>query len=434
MRKPFTIDDTFIGWALARIVEGFNQPTSDECHKLQIAVWRWAGLPQATNSVFFPAGPFCPAFVVFAGPFFRVVMIRGTDSASQAVGYANPVALHPLGGLKEQRNLTFDFYAGKVLEALNDASPAFQGLTVVGGHSYGGGVATCLARRLAVAFNIGPVELITWGAPRVGSADFLSPLGSVNIQRFMAPEDPVPFLPPHEDEVPPGVFSFLRSRAVADFDWEQPGGGFVLYDDGRTLQRRYSPDAPHFAGRGYAEYSRVLLDAVSADHTFINYRESMRLRYERLIPRQLSLAVYNIEGGIVAPGLLQPVPIAAVRGQLVTLGVEQSRNGAGVALASVAPFPPGGAFMQGHFPTSASPTLVRISADSYTIYWMTRPVLIGLPRGSANATLKKFRAWLRRLPVGGEISAVALSGALSDFLALALAGGQDWAPPYWPVS
>lgn len=152
-----------------------------------------------------------------------VIAIRGTETIAEWVSDANalqvdfPVMASPLypkvhRGFAEIYNTlrTADGLLVKHHAALARAN------VVVAGHSLGGALATLLAA------DVGAAELVTFGGPRVGNADFCACAAKRigRVERFVNLRDPVPKVPlnlPHFQYAELGVpLAFDSEGAVKD--------------------------------------------------------------------------------------------------------------------------------------------------------------------------------------------------------------------------
>jgi len=81
------------------------------------------------------------------------------------------------------------------------------------GHSYGGAIAQAGAIALR-SFGYKTLRIWTYGSPRPGNRTMQGLLGQMENTRFFGDDDPVRYIPPHEDEAP--ALCYLTPRAIVD--------------------------------------------------------------------------------------------------------------------------------------------------------------------------------------------------------------------------
>jgi len=137
---------------------------------------------------------------------------------------------------------------------LRDTNPSRLLLT---GHSLGAALATLLAARLADGDR--PIELVTFGSPRVGDEALAASLGSLTVRRYVNCTDAVALLPP------PLIYSHVRGLHYIDRN------GVIHVGDEPAIAVAKDQRAAH---RAYAQLmwrtGNVLWRAL-ADHAPINY-------------------------------------------------------------------------------------------------------------------------------------------------------------------
>ena len=95
------------------------------------------------------------------------------------------------------RQLTADGAMDRIVELLNDATAQDWRFTVCG-HSLGGALALlCAVLLTSRLYTVRKLEVVTYGAPRVGNVEFALLLDSLHIQctQIMHRQDPVPHVP-----------------------------------------------------------------------------------------------------------------------------------------------------------------------------------------------------------------------------------------------
>jgi len=153
---------------------------------------------------------------------------------------------------------------------LHDTNPSRLLLT---GHSLGAALATLLAARLADDNR--PIELVTFGSPRVGDEALAASLGSLVVRRYVNCTDAVALLPP------PLIYSHVRGLHYIDRN------GMIHVGDEPAIAVAKDQRAAH---RAYAQLmwrsGNVLLRAL-ADHAPINYVSALLGADERTASSQI---------------------------------------------------------------------------------------------------------------------------------------------------
>lgn len=334
-----------------------------------------------------------------------IVLVEGTGSAQQAASYAQGALSKFHNEFGELVNETFWKMSQFILLGLRNVGGLIDRSIILGGHSYGGAVATCMARQLAATGLRDKIELVTWGAPRCGDQRFVDGIPIARWVRFMGSADPVPFLPPHPDEIPDQFRDAVVARVDVTDAWEQGGLGLVLFDTGLTITRKYPEFAPTGPDSNLIEYFFELGTAAFRTHLFSIYVDAMVKRFDR-ITRSVS--------GLVRSVLNSP------------------RTSARITTADYSFYFGVSSMPYVMIPLSSLPRIVRVGPQTYSIYWGGASVFSNLKKGSAKATLRKFVMFLKRFPVG-TTDRTQLGIALDAFLAQAQAGGAGWSPNPWTI-
>ena len=137
---------------------------------------------------------------------------------------------------------------------LRDTNPSRLLLT---GHSLGAALATVLAARLADGDR--PIELVTFGSPRVGDEALVASLGSLIVRRYVNCTDAVALLPP------PLIYSHVRGLHYIDRD------GRIHVGDEPAIAVAQDQRAAHLAYAQLMWRSGNVLWRALADHAPINY-------------------------------------------------------------------------------------------------------------------------------------------------------------------
>jgi hypothetical protein len=137
---------------------------------------------------------------------------------------------------------------------LHDTNPSRLLLT---GHSLGAALATLLAARLADGER--PIELVTFGSPRVGDEALAASLGSLAVRRYVNCTDAVALLPP------PLIYSHVRGLHYIDRD------GTIHVGDEPAIAMAKDQRAAHRAYTQLMWRSGNVLWRALADHAPINY-------------------------------------------------------------------------------------------------------------------------------------------------------------------
>lgn len=137
---------------------------------------------------------------------------------------------------------------------LHETGPSQLLLT---GHSLGAALATLLAARLADGER--PIELVTFGSPRVGDEALAASLGSLMVRRYVNCTDAVAALPP------PLIYSHVRGLHYIDRD------GMIHVGDEPAIAMAKDQRAAHRAYTQLMWRTGNVLWRALADHAPINY-------------------------------------------------------------------------------------------------------------------------------------------------------------------
>ncbi len=405
MLKAIDVRDPYTVWQMANILFR-SQGEDPEFAANACQYWaQQSGFPFG-EITYYPATLVYPAYMFLTLAREVVVLAEGTGGVTQAMFYAWTAAVPYRNDAGEVENGTFARAAVIIAHSLEERNLLSGRSVTLVGHSYGGGVMTCLARVLSDILPREDLQLLTFGAPRAGDAGFCSKVARVVWERYMGPSDPVPFLPPHEDETPTGLIRGARWLAVGAGDWEQSGHGIVIWPDGRTAVAAYPPHTPVQQEEFWWAYTRKLIDAAATSHSFSNYVLACRNRFAAIKRAQPELA---------PPAEKRP---------------EKPPEARVVVVVSTA-F--GGNPMVGKIPVYYRPRRFRQSPTKWGVTWLGFVVWKNISASTAKANIRKLTLWLCRIPVDGVFDSAAFLQAVSTFLYAAQAGGSDWSPNMWPI-
>lgn len=143
---------------------------------------------------------------------------------------------------------------GPILGWLHDTKPERLLLT---GHSLGAALATLLAARLSDGGL--PIELVTFGSPRVGDEALVASLAPVAVRRYVNCTDTVALLPP------PLIYSHARGLHYIDRD------GAIHVGDTPAISVAKDQRAAHLAYAALMWRTGNVPWRALADHAPINY-------------------------------------------------------------------------------------------------------------------------------------------------------------------
>jgi hypothetical protein len=386
-----------------------------------------------------------PKAVAFRFPGQVWVGVSGTDAFTQVLSYANPVDVR-IGSFFDDRifNDRFDLWGQKVADLIEaETDPADT--VFLSGHSYGGAVVTDAAIHLRKRGRRSPIVVTTFGAPKVGGIEYMRPLGTVALRRYVNQGDPIPALPPNE-----GEFGFplkIVTRAAAYVllpHYAYAPGGIMLFPNGDTklgIEPTLTPSIVAVFSR-----SQEGIDALVTsppNHLLAKYGNWLAFRLQR---RHLKLLTNVAEGSsryrligeteLVAPGSIVRTSdqvdaerigqFEAIRNQQVAAmlaaaeGLLLQSEGIDVSYVSI--------------PKEALPRPVRIAGNKWMVYWMENPVFGPVTLGNARTFSKKLKWALLRMGSIGPVNETNMLASLAAFLHQATGGGFGWNPSPWAVT
>lgn len=187
-----------------------------------------------------------PGTVIGVRGDYCVVVIAGTTNFFQAATYSLTSGLGPVNCGDFSTNATWWLGAESVQNRVLAAGPNPAGRILLIGHSYGGAIATILAGQYLAHNPTRPVDLLTYGAPKLGDERLNVLLRRGRLIRMADVGDPVPSMPP---ALPSSLqyFSALGGTVLANWAaFLQPLGqrvidelGVVAENEDTTLSWAY---------------------------------------------------------------------------------------------------------------------------------------------------------------------------------------------------
>jgi hypothetical protein len=172
--------------------------------------------------------------------------------------------------------------------------------TLITGHSYGGAIAAWIGILWNLKRGNNRFQLCTFGSPRPGNAKTLKQLSISRCVRYMSDTDVVPFLPPHNDELP--FVGVLLNFVATGFQSEQEQFpiGTVVHKGGETEDRMYPSSTPVVREKTIGDSVKILIEAALSSHLMHQYVALMRERFlltpEGQAQIALALAVPVVDG------------------------------------------------------------------------------------------------------------------------------------------
>lgn len=181
-----------------------------------------------------------PCHVVFL-PGYQFYLWGGTQTLRQAVtlasAYVDPVSSVAVPGVP----------AGIARQGRAIFNPDY-GIPVLGnqrvilcGHSQGGAVAAAMAGHPSLRGRTQNISVITFGAPRTGTIDFLRVVGGLAMVRWMNDNDPVPLLPPSFATAPSMFLAGIINVSIFYENYRHHFGGVVLSPQGGVTTAEIPP-------------------------------------------------------------------------------------------------------------------------------------------------------------------------------------------------
>ena len=122
--------------------------------------------------------------------------------------------------------------AAEIASTINVTTPWFGQPALLVGHSFGGALAVLVGCNVLATFGASAAQILSFGAPKCGDADFVAAQGSLDVVRYMVEGDAVTVLPPRVEQIgwAAGLFS---DSILEEWDKYRPmDGGLLLKPDG----------------------------------------------------------------------------------------------------------------------------------------------------------------------------------------------------------
>lgn len=150
---------------------------------------------------------------------------------------------------------------------------------IVAGHSLGGAASVVIAKRLNSTLSIGSVSCITYGAPRCGPSSFADSVSTMDIARWMCDDDPVPHVPPRQNEAPLYFCTMTNLGRTNANRYVQCYGGLQIFRHGEVSDADVSSAAAVDIQFNLGAWLVSLVRGLDSPHTISNY--SARLQSYR---------------------------------------------------------------------------------------------------------------------------------------------------------
>lgn len=342
-----------------------------------------------------------PKFVVIARKQETIVIVAGVegfvDLAKLFAGYSAPSAKNTLPAVALP---TFFKVADGV--ARLERFGFLPGVPLIlCGHSWGGAIVTGIAFniRIALGYQDQKVQVLTFGAPKEGRAIVTQYLADVMNIRYMNARDPVPFLPPNEQEVGPDYFGENLPFALYRL-WQHSGTGRYLPGSGPWRVQELPPDSDRPGFTLFREWYLQGHFPALYEHGAVAYRTALEGQVA-LLPDKISPQSDNTLS-LSLPG----VPLPRVEFAL-PMGFPMSTvNGISDPIL---------------------PKIVR-HGGLYVVMWMGRLVAQG-GRGEAKRLVNAILHMALRMyridqpSAAGHISGPDFQSSMSDFIGVLATGG-----------
>ncbi|MFZ1006815.1 MAG: hypothetical protein WAN65_08265 [Candidatus Sulfotelmatobacter sp.] len=280
---------------------------------------------------------------------------------------------------------------------------------IIVGHSLGGALAECLAYFALAQTGLLALSVITYGSPRPGWQAFCNTLSGVDICRWMNDDDPVPCVPPRQNQAGLYFATLNNPGRLAANAYVQTRGGLELFTDGSAAAADTPGPASISLQTNLAAWLISVIQNVATHHSMPEY-------INRLQARQTSSLV-----AVPAP------PGSTHSGTPVRQSQHLMQQIASEALATLRANTVAGNIDPVVIPDGKAFTYAKEGG-----VWVTllRGSLfsIGPTRRAASGLAARGNRFLDRLQSEGQVNTEALELALSDYLADATDPNQGFRP------
>lgn len=145
--------------------------------------------------------------------------------------------------------------------------------TFIGGHSYGGAIAKLIVKRLRRDPAFGRVYGVSFGAPKVGDAEFESGWQVNTFRRYMNDADPVPLVFPSSVQAPQfhTILPVVESAHVDSF--VQGGQGVEFFSNGTCRDAVLPSRSVQFPQTTIIQWLYGLTEPNANDHSISTYND-----------------------------------------------------------------------------------------------------------------------------------------------------------------
>lgn len=271
-------------------------------------------------------------------------------------------------------------------------------------------MACVLAMRALDAREIRSISVLSFGAPRPGPSRLADSISTVDVARWMGYNDPVPCVPPRQNQAP---IAFVILSAQAALNWNRyvhPHGGLVLAQDGTTVDADVPPIASSGIQTSLATWLLSTRDDQATGHSISTYVDRLRFRRDRAPPGRSAARGSHTAGAEVR--LSHRGIVAEADKELLRL-VELAR----VERAQPLRMPRAHLFR-------------AVNRDrAWYVEWEGVVVAIGPQRRRARDLVRAGNTFLIRLLRSGSISPQSIAAAAEIYIAAATDLNGDFTPP-----
>lgn len=200
-----------------------------------------------------------------------LIIMSGIASAQSAInlvdGYGLAEGFAPVDGV----NLELYRIALLFMTQLGARNYEPRGNVYAVGYSLGGGILPIVMEKLKQTQPRLFTQLLTLGSPKLMRANYLA--------RFQAPQwialsndtDPVPFIPPRQQDAPFVYFTLTNRAGEALQSWVHAGSRFTLFVNGTTQLQAYSATLPNNVSLSLLGWVSGLLTSPFEGHQIQEY-------------------------------------------------------------------------------------------------------------------------------------------------------------------
>lgn len=357
--------------------------------------------PGVVSVSFEPANDEYPAWAVVSWIDQTLVLLDGVTRLDHAARYAGNMA----GGINYNLMSGVNGYllrwADSVLDFMTPRRIAYRPRVILAGHSLGGAAALPMALRMQRNAAVVDISIISYGSPRPGPFTFATACDRLDIARWMGFDDPVPAIPPRENQAPL-TFSLLSPQTALVWNsYTQTRGGLLMLIDGTTV----NADVPAIAALGL-ETSLAAWIYSTRDNTQTGH--SMQSYVDRLLIRKREFRIDARQ----PEGTGRPGPAGMNMGHSGVIALQVEQQALVIAQAAVTR----AAIVA--FPKLHQMRAVKVG-NLWCVEWEKLLVAIGPGRKRARDIARAGNLFLRRLLRSGSVAPQVMQTAAENYIAAA---------------